>query len=83
MVVITYQYQNLNKKIESGNGNNSSHTPLTVEMVIDSLNNLGAPSEYNSDNDTITTEITPNRPDWYALEGLARTLKTYFYGNEI
>jgi len=52
---------------------------LPLEKMINSLNELGAPSEYEPTVKKIITELTPNRPDWYSMEGLARSLRAYHH----
>lgn len=69
MVVVEYQYNEMKK-----------HVNLSVNEVVDNLSNIGAPSEYDKETGMIVSEITPNRPDWYSVEGLARSLKIYSFG---
>ncbi len=68
MVVVEYSYEEM-KKLTGG---------LSLDKVIDGLNNLGAPSEYKEDVKVIMSELTPNRPDWYSTQGLARSLRSYY-----
>ncbi len=70
MVVVEYPYEEMKRLID-----------LPLEKMIDSLNELGAPSEYEPEVKKIITELTPNRPDWYSMEGLSRALKAY-HGKE-
>lgn len=69
MVVVEYTYEEMRKLVD-----------LPLEKMIDSLNFLGAPSEYEPDVKKIISELTPNRPDWYSMEGLARSLRAYHGG---
>jgi phenylalanyl-tRNA synthetase beta chain len=66
MVVVEYAYEEIRKLID-----------IPREKMIDSLSSLGAPSEYEPGVGKIITELTPNRPDWYSMEGLARALRAY------
>lgn len=66
MVVVEYSYEDMKRLID-----------LPREKVIASLSELGAPSEYEPEVGKIITELTPNRPDWYSMEGLARALRAY------
>ncbi|MBI5227394.1 phenylalanine--tRNA ligase subunit beta [Candidatus Micrarchaeota archaeon] len=67
MVVVEYLYEDMKKLVN-----------LPLNKVIDGLNNLGAPSEYNEEAKAIVSEITPNRPDWYSVHGLARSVLEYY-----
>ncbi len=69
MVVVEYLYEEMKRLVD-----------LPLEKMIDGLNTLGAPSEYESETKKIISELTPNRPDWYSMEGLARALKAYYKG---
>ncbi|MBU1886918.1 phenylalanine--tRNA ligase subunit beta [Candidatus Micrarchaeota archaeon] len=66
MVVVEYAYEEMRKLID-----------LPRDEMVETLSKLGAPSEYESETKKIITELTPNRPDWYSMEGLARALKLY------
>ena len=66
MVVVEYTYEEMKRLVD-----------LPLEKMIETLSNLGAPSEYEPDVKKIIAELTPNRPDWYSMEGLARSLKIY------
>jgi phenylalanyl-tRNA synthetase beta chain len=66
MVVVEYAYEEMKRLVD-----------LPLERMINSLNELGAPSEYEPGVRKIITELTPNRPDWYSMEGLARALRSY------
>ncbi|MFN7991508.1 MAG: phenylalanine--tRNA ligase subunit beta [Candidatus Micrarchaeia archaeon] len=66
MVVVEYAYEDMKKLID-----------LPRDKMIASLSELGAPSEYEPEVKKIITELTPNRPDWYSMEGLARALRAY------
>jgi phenylalanyl-tRNA synthetase beta chain len=66
---VEYPYEEMKRLID-----------LPLEKMIASLNELGAPSEYEPEVKKIITELTPNRPDWYSMEGLARALKAYHGG---
>jgi phenylalanyl-tRNA synthetase beta chain len=70
MVVVEFEYEEMRKLLD-----------LPRDKMVGSLSDLGAPSEYEPEVKKIITEITPNRPDWYSMEGLARSLKTY-HNNE-
>ncbi|MEK6982859.1 MAG: phenylalanine--tRNA ligase subunit beta, partial [Candidatus Micrarchaeota archaeon] len=50
------------------------------EKIIATLTEIGAPCFEDGEN--IILELTPNRPDWYSMEGVIRTLNAY-YKNEI
>lgn len=67
MAVVEYSYDEMKKLVN-----------LTHTQIVASLSEIGAPSEYDPETKKITTEITPNRPDWYSVEGLARALKAYY-----
>ncbi len=66
MVVVEYTYEDMKRLID-----------LPRERMIASLSDLGAPSEFEPEVGKIITELTPNRPDWYSMEGLARALRAY------
>jgi phenylalanyl-tRNA synthetase beta chain len=66
MVVVEFAYEEMKGLVD-----------LPREEMVESLSELGAPSEYEKETDKILTELTPNRPDWYSMEGLARALKAY------
>ena len=67
MVVVEYLYEDMKRLVN-----------LPLEKVVDGLSGLGAPSEYEEETKKIITELTPNRPDWYSMEGLARALRAYY-----
>ncbi|MFH1393248.1 MAG: phenylalanine--tRNA ligase subunit beta [Candidatus Micrarchaeota archaeon] len=67
MVVVEFLYDEM-KKI----------TGLTKEQVIDGLMEIGAPCEYDNGTRKVLVELTPNRPDWYSMEGMSRALKSYY-----
>ena len=69
MVVVEYSYEEMRRLVD-----------LPLERMVASLNELGAPSEYEPGVKKIITELTPNRPDWYSMEGLSRALKAYHGG---
>lgn len=66
MVVVEYVYEEMKRLVD-----------LPKDRMIDTLNDMGAPSEYEPETKKIITELTPNRPDWYSMEGLARALRAY------
>ncbi|NYZ73607.1 phenylalanine--tRNA ligase subunit beta [Candidatus Micrarchaeota archaeon] len=66
MVVVEFEYEEMKRLVD-----------LPKEKMVASLSELGAPSEYEPTVKKIITELTPNRPDWYSMEGLARALKAY------
>lgn len=66
MVVVEYSYDEIKNKVN-----------LKKEKIIDILNTIGAPTEEDQETNLIKSEITPNRPDWYSLEGLVRSIKIY------
>jgi len=66
MVVVEYAYEDMKRLID-----------IPREKMINALSDLGAPSEYESEVGKIITELTPNRPDWYSMEGLARALRAF------
>lgn len=47
------------------------------EKVIEVLNKIGAPAEVDPETGKIFVEITPNRPDWYSVVGLARGVRAF------
>ncbi|MBI2079584.1 phenylalanine--tRNA ligase subunit beta [Candidatus Micrarchaeota archaeon] len=49
---------------------------LPKERLVEVLNELGAPAEEREDG-LIVAEITPNRPDWFFITGLARSVLSY------
>lgn len=57
-------------------------TSLSKEKILDGLNRLGAPCEESKENGNVIIELTPNRPDWFAFEGLVRSLRSYYF-NEV
>ena len=67
MAVVEYTYDEMKRLVD-----------LPREQMMAALSEMGAPSEYEPETKKIISEITPNRPDWYSMEGLARSLKTYF-----
>lgn len=67
MVVVEYLYEDMRRLVG-----------LPLDRVVDGLSELGAPSEYEEETKKIITELTPNRPDWYSMEGLARALRAYY-----
>ena len=67
MAVVEYSYDEMRKLIN-----------LTHTQIVASLSEMGAPSEYDRETKKIITEITPNRPDWYSVEGLVRALRAYY-----
>jgi len=67
MVVVEFLYDEMKKL-----------TGLTKDQVVDGLTELGAPCEYESETKKVLVELTPNRPDWYSMEGMSRALKSYY-----
>jgi len=67
MVVVDYDYEEFRKVFN-----------LPKDKVVEGLTEIGAPTEVNAETGKIYTELTPNRPDWYSLEGLARALRSYY-----
>lgn len=55
-------------------------TGLGKGQVLDGLNNIGMPAEETEGE--ISVEVTPNRPDLFSVEGIARALNS-FYGKPI
>lgn len=51
-------------------------TNFEIKDILEGLNNLGMPSEES--NDEIQVEITPNRPDLFSIEGIARALNSFY-----
>jgi len=49
---------------------------FSKQEIIDTLTEIGAPVEEKEDG-KIVVEVTPNRPDLFFIEGIARTLKAY------
>jgi len=52
---------------------------LKKDQIIEGLTTIGAPCEEEKEVKKIIVELTPNRPDWFALEGMARSLRSYYY----
>jgi len=52
---------------------------LQKEKIIEGLTNIGAPCEEEPEVKKLIVELTPNRPDWFAMEGLARSLRSYYF----
>ncbi|MFH0885223.1 MAG: phenylalanine--tRNA ligase subunit beta [Candidatus Micrarchaeota archaeon] len=71
MVVVEFAYKDMKKLVD-----------IPREKMVATLSDLGAPSEYEPEVDKIISELTPNRPDWYSMEGLARALRAYLF-NEL
>lgn len=67
MVVVEYSYEEMRKLVG-----------LPRDRMVEVLGEMGAPSEYEPETKKIITELTPNRPDWYSMEGLARALRAYW-----
>jgi phenylalanyl-tRNA synthetase beta chain len=67
MVVVEYTYEEMKGLVN-----------LPREKMIEMLGEMGAPSEYEPETKKIISELTPNRPDWYSMEGLARALRAYW-----
>lgn len=70
MVVVEFEYEEMKKLVDIG-----------LEDMVEGLSSLGAPCEYEPETKKIVAELTPNRPDWYSMEGLARALKSYYKGS--
>jgi len=51
---------------------------IPKDKVVNGLTEIGAPTEVNPETGKIYVELTPNRPDWYSMEGLARALRSYY-----
>jgi phenylalanyl-tRNA synthetase beta chain len=51
-------------------------TGFSKQEIIDTLTEIGAPVEEGEDG-KLVVEVTPNRPDLFFIEGIARTLKAY------
>lgn len=67
MVVVDFEYEEF-KNIFN----------MPKDKVIDGLTEIGAPAEISHETGKIYVELTPNRPDWYSMEGLARALRSYY-----
>lgn len=52
-------------------------TKLGKERIVEGLNSIGAPVDNESDGE-LFVEVTPNRPDFYSVEGVARALSSYY-----
>jgi phenylalanyl-tRNA synthetase beta chain len=48
------------------------------DKIIEGLTEIGAPCEEEKGTKKLLVELTPNRPDWFALEGLSRSLRSYY-----
>lgn len=64
-------------------------TGLKISEVLESLNDIGMPCKMDENeigveekNDKIYVEVTPNRPDLFSIEGIARALNA-FHGKKI
>lgn len=51
-------------------------TGLKKDVIVENLNELGAPVDDEADGE-LFVEVTPNRPDFYSIEGLVRALNSY------
>jgi phenylalanyl-tRNA synthetase beta chain len=67
MVVVEFLYEDMKKL-----------TGMKKEKIVEGLTEIGAPCEFEKETKKILAELTPNRPDWYSMEGLARALKSYY-----
>ena len=67
MVVVDFEYEEFKNIFD-----------MPKDKVIDGLTEMGAPAEINQETGKIYVELTPNRPDWYSMEGLARALRSYY-----
>lgn len=47
------------------------------EKAVEILNAIGAPAEIDAATGKLFVEVTPNRPDWYSVVGLARAVSAY------
>ena len=56
---------------------------IRKEEAIDTLTSLGFPAEETGEEDGLTVEVTPNRPDALCVEGLARILRCYKTGKPV
>jgi phenylalanyl-tRNA synthetase beta chain len=67
MVVVEFRYDEMKRLVD-----------IPLEQMVEGLSNIGAPCEYEKETKKILAELTPNRPDWYSMEGLARALRSYY-----
>lgn len=67
MVVVDFDYSDFKKILD-----------MPKDKIIAGLSEIGAPTEVNTETGKIYVELTPNRPDWYSMEGLARALRSYY-----
>ncbi|MEM3075303.1 MAG: phenylalanine--tRNA ligase subunit beta [Candidatus Bilamarchaeaceae archaeon] len=51
---------------------------LDKAKVVSGLTEIGAPTEVDEETGKLFVEVTPNRPDWYSVVGLARALQAYY-----
>lgn len=51
---------------------------LSEEKIIEALYKIGMPCEKN--NSILSVEVTPNRIDLYSVEGIARALRSFYFG---
>ena len=51
---------------------------IDKQKTIDALTEIGAPTEVDPETGKLFVEVTPNRPDWYSVLGLARAIKSYY-----
>lgn len=67
MPVINFSYEYFNKVLGK---------EITKDQLIDLLPMIGSDIEYYDD-ETVKVEFFPNRPDYYSVEGIARTVKGF------
>ncbi|MFH1222602.1 MAG: phenylalanine--tRNA ligase subunit beta [Candidatus Micrarchaeota archaeon] len=66
MVVVEFEYSDFKELLG-----------MPKDKVVEILSEIGAPAEVDPETGKIFAEITPNRPDWYSITGLARALHAY------
>jgi len=66
MVVVEFDYKDFKEIFKA-----------EKQRIIDSLTEIGAPVEVDSETGKLFVEVTPDRPDWYSVLGLARAIRSY------
>ncbi len=62
--------------VEYGINEMKNLTGFDKQRITNGLTEIGAPCEEHDER--LVVELTPNRPDWFFAEGLARALKSYY-----
>ena len=67
MVVVDFDYEEFRQILD-----------IPKEKVVEGLTEIGAPVEVEPETGKLYVELTPDRPDWYSMEGLVRALRSYY-----